>query len=165
MLSHCTVEKMNTVKPKSGPHLGKPSTTWRPRLAVREIFTADHTWEGKTGGPVQGKPQLHSKFEASLEYMIYHLKRQNKTADAMAQWVKVLANGELHHFSSDLITHALAYAPRWSPSPVSGRLCVAGERTSVSVVVAQESVCPGRAATAVPLVRSSPEVGSQVQEG
>lgn len=48
---------------------------------------------------------------------MYHLKKttnQTKTnrADVLAQWVKVLVEGELHHFSSDLNIHALAWAPR-----------------------------------------------------
>lgn len=120
--------------------------------------------------PTLGKGRQEDQFKANLSY----------TANSRSAWdtryitskqkrkqtgCKVPVDGELHQFSSSLSTHALAYAPGSSPSPMSGRLCVAGERTSGFVVVAQEGVCPGCVATVVLLVRSSSEVGSQVQEG
>lgn len=51
------------------------------------------------------------------------------------------------------------------PSPVPGRCRGAGEGGPGLLVVPQESMCPGIPAAVVPLARSSPEVGSQVQGG
>lgn len=54
---------------------------------------------------------------------------------------------------------------RQSLSPVLGRRLVAGVGAPGLPVVSRERVCPGTPAEVVPLARSSPEVGSQVQGG
>lgn len=60
----------------------------------------------------------------------------------------------------------MAHSAPWPcPSPVCGRRLVAGEGPPGLLVVPQESMCPGPPAAVVPLARSSPEVGSQVQGG
>lgn len=56
-------------------------------------------------------------------------------------------------------------APWPCTSPVSGRRLEAGEGVPGLLLVAQESVCPGTPSVVIPLARSSPEVGSQVQGG
>lgn len=55
--------------------------------------------------------------------------------------------------------------PPAMPSPVPGRRLAAGEEAPGLPVLAEERVCPDGPAAVVPLARSSPEVGSQVQGG
>lgn len=174
------------VKPKHGTCLGcldrsKESLQGLGGLNhLRKIFMSDHvapicnvlTWEGKAEGPgAQGKSQLHSKFKTSLG--IHDTVWKNKQSGSYGPGSKsVFCQAKQCEFESwdsmveaehGIRTHT---SSRPRPSPVSGSLCVPEEGTSgFLVVAAEERVRPGRAAVVVPLVRSSPEVGSQVQEG
>lgn len=51
------------------------------------------------------------------------------------------------------------------PSPGLGECLIAGKGAPGLWVLPQETVCPDAPAAVVPWARSSPEVGSQVQEG
>lgn len=183
-----TLEKMNMVKPKHRTHVYDVWISSRKACraleasasSVRTIFMGDHvapicnvnTWEGKEeGSGAQGKSQLHSKFKTSLGIHVTISKNKqggpyspgSKSAFCQAKQCEFDSWDSVVEAELGRRTHTNS-RPR--PSPVSGSLCVPEEGTSGFLVVApQERVRPGRVAAVVPLVRSSPEVGSQVQEG
>lgn len=141
----------------NGIHFGKPARSQRPRLAVRSLWLAMGREDRRISSrqtsatqQIQGQPGIHDISPQS--------KSENKQG-VRCLWMERSTSFPLAS------AHMPCYTPGSSPSPMSGRLCVAGERTSGFVVVAQEGVCPGCVATVVLLVRSSSEVGSQVQEG
>lgn len=70
----------------------------KKEVRAHECQTAAHTcnprtWEGKARSAVQGPPQLHGEFEASLSYMGPSLKNNTKStfwgSVEVAQWLMI----------------------------------------------------------------------------